>query len=255
MLLALLRTLSFVRFILVEYVRSGRILIELGVAGAFFAVFLRAGTIGIDPEKFFSVSGIFMLLLTIYTMSAVLGLGDRPQGYVVLVRHVGRAGYLMGLYISGLVILTLIYGLLSLVTAAISHFVDLTLSGWLLGTLPLLLNLALLGSLILMLSPLVFSTGWRLFVLGLIALAFSKSFLGNATLESLWPVVKEVLDSLQTILSWPMVPAFSGFALSLSRDYSGNAPAILTAQCSLLVVLLGLSVYSFSNRELILNTD
>jgi hypothetical protein len=67
--------------------------------------------------------------------------------------------------------------------------------------------------------------------------------------------VQEILNSIQTILSWPMVPAFSGFALAMSRDYSGNAPAILVAQSSLLIALLGLSIYSFSRREVILQGE
>jgi hypothetical protein len=112
-----------------------------------------------------------------------------------------------------------------------------------------------MAALLLVLSPLVLSTGWRLFMLGLIALAFSKNFFGNAALETFPTLLQELLNSAQTILSWPMVPAFSGFALSMSRDYSGNAPAILVAQLSLIITLLGLSIYSFSRREIILQSE
>lgn len=253
---AIAHTLLLTGFTLIEYIRSGRIWIELGACTAFYVVFLRSGNnAGIDAEKFFSLNGIFLLALTIYTMSAVIGLGDRPQGYVLLSRHIGRASYLLGLYLCAIIVLTILHILLSLATFALSRFTDLTLAGWFLGTLPLLLNIGLMAALLLLLSPLVFSTGWRLFVLGLIALAFSGNFLGNATIERLPGIVQQILSSLQTILGWPMIPAFSGFALSMSRDYSGSAPVILIAQASLLFSLLGLSVYSFSRREIVLNAE
>jgi hypothetical protein len=249
------RMVLFVSFTLIEYVISWRILIEGGLMAAFYFIFLRASETGIDAEKFFSLTGIFTLALTIYTTSSVIGLGDRPQGYVVLSRRVGRTTYLLSFYLVAMLIITAVYGTLSLTTALWSQFTDLTITGWLLGTLPLMLNIGLMAALILMLSPLVLSTGWRLFVLGLIALAFSKNFLGNALIETFPPAFTNIIDGLQTILGWPMVPAFSGFALAMSRDYSGNAPAILIAQSSLLAALLGLAIYSFSRRELVLSTE
>jgi hypothetical protein len=252
---AITRTLLLTVFTLMEYYRSGRVLVELGISAGFFVIFLRGGNAGIEGEKFFSLAGIFILALTIYTTSSVVGLGDRPQGYIVLARQVARAEYILSLYFASLVLILGIFGLLSAATAILSDFTNLTVTDWLLGTLPLMLNVGLLGALLLVLSPLVLSTGWRLFLLGLIALAFSKNFFGNAALETLPPTVQEILNSIQTILSWPMVPAFSGFALAMSRDYSGNAPAILVAQSSLLIALLGLSIYSFSRREVILQGE
>jgi hypothetical protein len=56
---------------------------------------------------------------------------------------------------------------------------------------------------------------------------------------------------VQALLSWPLVPAFSGYALAISRDYSGTAPVILVAQASMLLALLGLALYAFSRRDLI----
>lgn len=249
------RLVSFIGFTLMEYIWSGRIWVEFAVSAAFFAIFMRGGDTGIDAEKFFSLAGIFTLGLTIYTVSAVVSLGDRPQGYIILARRIGRTGYLLGLYIAALLVLIGIYGLISLLTALIVRFTDLTLVGWLLGTLPLMLNIGLLSALILLLSPMVLPTGWRLLVLGLIALAFSDNFFGNATLNSLTPMVRMVLESIQTILGWMLVPAFSGFALTLSRDYSGSEPVILIAQSSLLIALLGLSIYAFSRREIMLNVE
>lgn len=251
----IVRTLRFAGFTLIEYVLSWRILTEIIAAVACYAVFLRGGEMGIDASHFFLITGLFTLGLTMYTMSGMISLGDRPQGYLILTRRIGRAGYLLGLYLSALVVVTCIYLLLTILTYALSHFNDLSLTGWLLGTLPLLLNVGLLAALLMMLSPLVFSTGWRLLVLALIAVAFSSNFFGNAALDALSPTVRNLIYGLQALLSWPMVPAFSGFELARTRDYTGSAPVILVAQSSLLVALIALSLYAFSRRELMLSAE
>lgn len=85
----------------------------------------------------------------------------------------------------------------------------------------------------------------------MIALAFSSNFIGHPILDTLPTTVTNVLAGAQTILSWPLVPAFSGFALTLSRDYSGSALVIIIAQVSLLVTLLAVAVYAFGQRDLI----
>lgn len=247
------RLIVFVWFVLLEYVRSGRIWVEVGGAIAFYVIFLRGD---IDASKFFSLIGIFSVILTIYTASSVMGLGDRPPGYIILVRRVGRGGYLLGLFCASIVIVTLIYILLSLITILLSNVVGLDLTQWLLGTLPLLLNVGLLTALLQMLSPLVFSAFWRLFVLGMIALAFTESFWGRAQIDALSPTVRNLLRGLETILSYPLAPALSGYALSLSRDYGGFVPLLtLASQTLLLLLLLLLSVYSFSQRELLLSPE
>jgi hypothetical protein len=56
---------------------------------------------------------------------------------------------------------------------------------------------------------------------------------------------------LRAIFSTPLLPAFTGFALSISRDYSGLALAIPIAQLSLTLGLLALALYVFSRREII----
>lgn len=251
---SLLRLLVFVQFTITEYLRSGRIWVEIGAALACYLVFLRTmNGIGIDAEQYFLIVGLFMLGLAVYTMSSMLSLGDRPQGYVVLVRQPERASYLIGLFLSALLVLVATYTALSLLTMLFGGLPGLGVQGWLLGSLPLLLNVALMAALLLLLSPLVLATGWRLFILSLIALAFSSSFFGSARIDSFAPLVQNLLRSAQTILSWPLVPAFSGFALAISRDYSGAALAIPIAQFALLIALLALALYTFGRRELMLS--
>jgi ABC-type transport system involved in multi-copper enzyme maturation permease subunit len=248
-----MRLLRFTGFTLLEYLRSGRVAIELIAVLAVYFVFLRRS---MNAEYFFSVAGVFSPALTLYTMAAFIGLGDRPQGYVLLSRGVGRLTFLLGLFLAACVIVAGAYGLVCLITAILNRPVDLDLGGWLLGTLPLLLNIGLLAALMLMLSPLVFPTSWRLFVLGLIALAFSSNFIGGTLLESLPDAFRSLLRAMQALLGGPLVPAFYGFQLAVTRDYSTpTAYANLLAQASLLVSLLGLAVYAFSRRDLIFSSQ
>lgn len=248
-----MRLLRFIGFTLLEYLRSGRVAIEIIAVLLTYAIFLRRP---MDTEYFFSVTGVFTPVLTLYTMASLIGLGDRPQGYLLLARGLGRAAYLLGLFAAACAIVAGSYGLLCLIVAALNRPFDLDLAGWVLGTMPLLLNIGLLAALMLMLSPLVLPTNWRLFVLGLIAIAFSSNFIGGTVLEALPETVRALLRALQALLGGPLVPAFYGFQLAVTRDYSTpTAIANLLAQASLLVSLLGLAVYAFSRRDLIFSTQ
>jgi hypothetical protein len=245
------RTLRFTAFTLVEYARSGRILVELAATVAAFYLFFRRFVTPMTPEYFFSTAGLCTLALTFYTASTVLGLGDRPQGYLVLARRLGRGGYLLGLYLAAQALIWAVYGALSLGAALYNPVQGLGLRGWLLGTAPLLLNAALLSALLLLLAPMVLSTGWRLAILAVVALAFSGNLIGGPTLATLPPALATALDVLRTLFSTPLLPAFTGFALAVSRDYSGINALIPLAQLSLTLGLLGLAIYTFSRRELI----
>jgi ABC-type transport system involved in multi-copper enzyme maturation permease subunit len=248
-----MRLLRFTGFTLLEYLRSGRVAIEVIAVLATWFIFLRRS---MNAEYFFSVAGVFTPALTLYTMAAFIGLGDRPQGYVLLSRGVGRITFLLGLFLGASTIVAGAYGVICLIVAVLNQPVDLTLAGWLQGTLPLLLNIGLLAALMLMLSPLVFPTGWRLFVLGLIALAFSSNFIGGTLLEAMPGALRALLRAAQALLGGPLVPAFYGFQLAVTRDYSTpTAYANLLAQASLLVSLLGLAAYAFSRRDLIFSSQ
>lgn len=248
-----MRLLRFTGFTLLEYLRSGRVALEIIATLAVYFIFLRRT---MDASYFFSVVGVFTPALTLYTMAAFIGLGDRPQGYVLLSRGVGRGVFLLGVFLAACAVVAGAYGLLCLITAVLNQPIDLDIGGWILGTLPLLLNIGLLAALMLMLSPLVFPTSWRLFVLALIALAFSSNFIGGTLLGAMPEGVRAILRALQALLGGPLVPAFYGFQLAVTRDYgSPTAYANLLAQASLLVSLLGLALYAFSRRDLIFSTQ
>jgi hypothetical protein len=248
---AFTRTCRFVAFTLVEYARSGRILVELLASIVFFYIFLRRSDSGTPPNYFFSTTALFVLGLTFYTASAIMGLGDRPQGYLILARRLGRGGYLLGLYLATQTIIWAAYGLVCLGVALVNPIEELGLGGWLAGTAPLLLNVALLGALLALLAPMVLTAGWRLAVLAFVAIAFSGSLISGQTMAGLPTALTSALMVLRTIFSTPLLPAFTGFELAVSRNYSGIAFAILIAQLCMTLSLLALAVYAFSRREII----
>lgn len=248
---SLVRTAHFMRFTLTEYARSGRILVEVLLTIAAFYLFLSRYTI--TAEYFFTTTGLVTLGLVFYTTSTLMGLGDRPQGYLILATRLGRSGYLLGLYLAALVVELGAYGLLSAGVALLNPIPEFSVRDWLLGSVPLLLNVALLGALLTLLAPMVLTSGWRLFILALVAIAFSGNLIGGPTLATMWTPLATLLSVLRTIFSTPLLPAFTGFALSISRDYSGVNVIIPLTQLLLAVGLLTLAVYAFARREIMLS--
>ena len=246
------RTLHFVAFTLIEYARSGRILVDLLAGVVFFYLFLWRSTS--QPDYFFSTVGLFTLVLTFSTISATQNLGDRPQGYLILVRQIGRATYVLGLYLAALVVIVAIYLAISLGAVLLQRVVGMDLRSWVLGSIPLLLNVALLGALLTLLAPMVLSASWRLAVLALFAIAFSGNLLSGPVMARLGPIAG-ALDVLRTIFSTPLLPPFTAFELSRTQNYSGINLVIPLAQLSLTLGLLALAVYSFSRRELIFSSS
>jgi hypothetical protein len=246
-----LRTSRFAAFTLVEYARSGRILVDLLVGVIFFYLFLRRFDSSPTPEYFFYITSLLTIGLSFYTASSIMSLGDRPQGYLILSRRLGRGGYVLGLYLAILVVVCGVYGLISLATAFYNPVAGLDLRGWVQGTVPLLLNVALLNALLALLSPMILPATGRLAVLALVAIAFSGNLISGQTLAGLPTPLTVAINVLRTIFSTPLLPAFTGFALALNRQYDPVAYAILIAQISLTLGLLSLAVYVFSRREII----
>src|SRR6266545_1909664 len=152
------RMLTLCRFTLREYIRSGRVIVELVampvVAWLFF--WPNGAVKGLDPVWFFSMASIFFVILAAYTMFAVVRLGGRPQAYVIVSRELGRRGYLIGLYSAAFVIIFVVYLLFSILIAIIwsTRPHTLSLGGWLAGSLPLLLNAVMIAALVLLITPL-----------------------------------------------------------------------------------------------------
>lgn len=244
-----IRMLRFTRFTLVEYVRSGHILVEVLASVAFFYVFFWRASV--QRDYFFSLTGLFTLGLAFYTTSAIMGLGDRPQGYVLLARRLSRSGYLIGLYLAALLVVFAVYGVVCVGVVVLQRVEGLTFGGWVLSTVPLLLNVGLFAALLTLMTPIVLTPGLRLLVLALIALAFSGNLIGGETLTAMPVVLVRALDLLRTIFSVPLLPAFTGFELSVTGSYAGLAYLTPISQLLLLLSMLALAVYAFGKRDII----
>lgn len=242
------RTLRFALFTLIEYVRSGRILIEVLVVAAAYYLFFRDA---MDSAYFFTYAGLCAVLLMLITATSIMGLGDRLQGYIVLMRRLGRGGYLIGLYLAALLVGIASYSALSLLVALFNHVSDLTFLDWLRRSIPLVLNIALLSALLTLLSPIVLTVGWRLLTLAIVALAFSGNLISGQTLQDMPDLLQLTIQVLRTIAGTPLLPAFAGFTLAVTGDYSGANVAIVFSQAFLTLSLLALALYAFSRRELI----
>jgi len=240
------RVAVFARLTLTEYARSGRILIELTLAIAFWGIFFQNPNVLLSMPQVFQLSGIFTLLLTLYTSSAMLSLGDRAQGYIVLTRPLGRRGYLLGLYSAAVFIVWLTFFLILALTVAINRPVDFTWRDLLLGSLPTMLNVALLAALMMLLSSLVLRNMPRLMLLAVLAIAlYSNS----------WPQARgnRLIASLQSLFSWLLVPSMKGYQLAQTRVYGNGGAAILLAQLAMTILLLSLALNAFARRDLILS--
>lgn len=245
--MALLRRIwTFARFTLTEYVRSGRIVIELVATILFWGLFLRQYPVALD--QFFSLTGIMTLLLTLYTTTSLLSLGERPQGYIILTRPLGRNGYLLGLYIVALMIVALMFVIVAALTRIFNPPFDWALVEVLKGAAPLLLNVALVAALMVLLSSMVLTNTLRLLLLAVLAIALYS----NAW--HLSPAYRFV-GPFQSIFSWPVYPAIAGFKLATTRDFSNGQIYVPLAQLALTVLLLSLALSSFKRRDIILRNQ
>lgn len=242
---------EYALFTVAEYARSGRILLEVVLTMACMLVFFR-GASPPSAEYFFSIAATFSLLLCAYSASTILAMGDRPHGYVLMAHGLSRKAYVLGLFLASIIVVLSAYGLLSASVALINPVEALDMRGWLAGTLPLMLNVMLIAALLTLVAPFVLPMAWRLVLLALVAIAFSGNLLSGPTLAALPTPLASILDVLRTIFSTPLLPAFTGFALSVSRDYSGISAIVPLSQLLLVLGILGLALWQFSRREMLL---
>lgn len=250
---------AWTRFTLSEYSRSGRIIVELIAFVAFAWIFLRKPNQNatLTFTQFFGMVSVFVLAQTIYTTSILVSMGNRAQGYVVLARPLGRKGYLIGLWLAAFLIglgnLLLCSLVAALVNPAQSQSATPGIALWLLGALPLVLDIALVAALVLFLSGLVLSSGWRLVMLSVLALASVGSTDVFSKIVNVDGPISRILAAIRTIVALPLTPLLAGFELSVQRLYSPQSIAIILGQIALLVAVLSFAMFSFDRRDIILN--
>lgn len=240
------RIATFARFAFAEHIRSGRILIELAGTVAFWTVFFRdRGLAPLTLDVFFSLASIFALLLTLYTSSTLLSVGERPQGYLLLTRPLGRHGYLLGLYLVACFVALLMFAALTTLTWLFNRPLDFSMLELAKGSLPLVLNIALAAALMTLMSALVLPNVLRLGILAILAITlYSQTW-------HLSPVFRYI-QPIQSILSWLIYPPLRAFRLASTRDFGATDVYVFAGQIVLTSILLGLALFSFSRRDVIL---
>ncbi len=248
-----LRTLTCARFVLIDYLRSWRYLVEILVGLVIAGLFLTPWG-SFNAPQFFSVAGLFMLAQSAYTTWAIFGRGRRPEGYVVLARPLGRSGYLVGHYLASLATTIMVYLVVTL-AVLLMNWLDNQLRGffsaeeWLRGTLPLLMDAAVVSAFMTLITPLVVTAWPRLVALALLVLALSSETKLFENLGAAWIVVR-----LHELFSLLLLPLVAGFMLAAQRGYTADSVGILAQQSALALVLLGLALFAFGRRELILTS-
>ncbi len=243
---ALRRILAFTRLMLTEYTRSGRILIELTLAVAFWGLFFQNPRGSIALDQMFQLSAIFTLLLTLYTSSSMLSLADRPQSYIVLTRPLARRGYILGIYIASVVVVCVAFLIVLLLTLVVNRPPDLTMRDVVLGSVPTILNIALLTALMILISSMVLKNTPRLLLLAALAIALYSNSWSQAR-------ANPFISALQSVFSLLLVPSMKGYQLAQNRVFTTGDIAILLAQIAMTALILSLATLAFSRRDLILS--
>ncbi len=241
------RTLAFARFCLAEYLRSGRILVEVvAVVAAVWLIFWPHGTrTGLNVEQFFGLGGLVALALSGYTAVAFATLGNRAAGYVVLARPLGRSGYFVGLYMASLIVATSSYVALTVLAVVVNLApplpATLGVGQWILGSLPLLLDAAAVAGFAYLLTPLVQPLPPRIAILAVLAIGLSPD-LGLGV----------VVDVVHTAIAVVLLPATLGYTLAATRDYGGDWALVIAVQAVLASVVFAAALLAFRRRDLIL---
>ncbi len=248
------RTIIFALFVLSDYLRSWRFLAESLVGFAVYGLFLfPQGADPLDAARFFSVSGLFMLVQAAYSTWIIVGLGRRAQGYVILSRPLGRSGYLIGHYLASVAWTVTLYTGLSLVVFAVylagKTPIGFSLESWLLGVLPLALDAAVVAAYVTLVTPLVLTSWLRLLALALLALALSTEVGVFNSLEMGWILVR-----LHEVMGFFLLPVAAGFGLAVQRSYTLASGWIFGSQLLSVLLLLVLAVIAFGRRETILTS-
>ncbi len=246
------RTLTFALFVLTSYLRSWRYLIELLVGIGVVTLFLSPKG-SFNAPQFFTVIGLFMLAQSAYTTWAIAGHGRRAEGYVVLARPLGRSGYLIGHYLASIGMTIILYLALTLVAVAMywidNQLADFSQSEWLWGSLPLLMDAAIVSAFAILITPLVITAWPRLVALALVVVAMTSETSLFTNLNAGWIVLR-----LHELFGVVLLPLGAGLGLAASGGYTPDSVGVLLGQVVLTLALLLTALVAFTRRELILSS-
>ncbi len=232
-----MKTARMAQMLMVEYICSGRILVE-AILIAVAVLFLRLA--GLSPAVVSLGIGMAALLVTIVVTYRVTSWANRSTAYMVMVRPLGRAGYLLAAV------------LVSWLLAEVLHL-TLRLAAWpilglhpthMLATVaPMALALTLVVAVTAFLSPLVAGGEWlRTVFVVLFALSVYRDDLGQ------WnDIVQRGLQAFWMTFAVPVLGALNlsaGWGYPLPLQWLSGVTIVET------VLILGAAVVFFSQREL-----
>lgn len=242
--------LAFGRMVLREYVVSGRIVVELLAVCLFTLIFFwPQGRDSLSLERFMTIAGPFLVLLSVYTAVRVVRLGGQPQGLVFVLSPLRRHGFLAGLHGVAAAIGVLVYGALVVVVSVLYRSygqpIEIGVRGWVVGGLPLLLDVVVVVALVLFLSQ-VFPFFERLVVRAVVGAGVLLLVLVNvAPGEQATTLVGQVVQV-------PRLLFLQSVALAMQPVWTLAGAGVLLIQAVLAVGLLAGAMVLFNRRDVAL---
>lgn len=232
-----MKVVRMAQMLLVEYVSSGRILVELGLVVA-AEVFVRLAAPSATVATL--TVGVVAVALAVLVTYRTTSWANHNLAYMLIVRPLGRGGYLLGTVLASWVLVLALYFVLQV--AVLPHL-EITLLELVRTSLPMILALSLVVVVASFLSPLVAGGEWlRTVFLVLLALSVYREDLGQ------WnDYLRQALHAFWMAFAVPVLGA-----LNLSADWGYTLPVIwllgLTAAETILILLA--AVVLFMQRDL-----
>ncbi|MCL4534201.1 MAG: hypothetical protein M1370_03455 [Bacteroidetes bacterium] len=232
-----MKTLRMVQMLLQGYLSSGRFLLELGLVAA-AGVLVRLGAPSAAVATL--VMGVVALALAILVTYRITGWVNHNLGYMLIVRPLGREGYLLGTVLASWLLVVALYLALRLATWPRLGAAPLDLVR---TSLPMVLALSLVVVVTAFLSPLVAGSEWvRTGFLVLLALSVYRDDLGQ------WNELFRMV--LQVFWMTFAVPVLGGLNLSANWGYSVPALWLLGLTAVETILILGAALVFFVQRDL-----
>ncbi len=203
-----MKILVLAYLMLSDHLRSGRVLPELILT----LLVVAAVWVGqISPAVIALMTGVAALSLAAVVTHRFAGWANRSIGYMLIIRPLGRSGYLLGTILASWVLSVVVYVLLRVSTWP---RLGNTLPELLRTSLPAVLALSLAVVLVTFLSPLVVGTEWlRTGFLVLLAMSVYREDLGQwhdvlyRILQAFWMTFAvPILGALNFSVSWEFYP-------------------------------------------------
>ncbi|TAK35484.1 MAG: hypothetical protein EPO21_05840 [Chloroflexota bacterium] len=243
-----MKTFYFTYFTLLDYVRSGNILIEIVLTAVFFAIFRVAA---LSLSLFLSLGSVYLLGLAVLTTGRLMARAKKTTAYPLIARPLGRGGYLIGNLLASWMVILSMYLLLILMGSLLAPFV-LPEGGFttiaIVVALPIVLT-AYAACVAAPMAPLVPGAKWfRFALLLLFSMAFGNEIITEGARRAGLEIPASILAGPFLTLAWPIIAGVKFLANEVPDPNVLAIPlAIMTATACVLVLV---SLVLFLKRDL-----